>query len=118
MTTKKFIQNTIVAFSIGLLFSAGSVSAWSAIWHTPSSWISNGAIVQADKLGESLQYLYNRLQNKTDTLASISCSSGQTVTWNGSRWACTNRPQCPAPDPPPAPVYRSGTDIYYHFYKI
>lgn len=83
---KKYILTALIvlgAFSLG-----GVAFAWSGVWHNPN-WISSGTVIDEKKLGESLQYLYDEIEEDRDTLGDLSCGVGQTVRWNGSVWHCS-----------------------------
>ena len=78
-----------LSVALGLLLATGAVYAWSAQWHDPASWISDGAIIQADKLGESLQYLYEiSASGSAGTLNGLACTANQIAKWNGTSWVC------------------------------
>lgn len=101
----KYIQIFVIVlfFSIGVF--AGTAQAWSAIWHSPAGWVVDGAAIQADKLGETLQYLYERVTfGPQDTLKNLNCGTGQIVTWGGSSWVCSADCVPPPPPPPPGPI--------------
>lgn len=69
----KNIKSTTLSIVLGLVLAAGITYAWTANWHDPATWVSNGSVIQADKLGESLQYLYDRdvaQQSQIDALQS------------------------------------------------
>lgn len=66
--TKTFVS--IVA--LAALFVGGGIAyAWSAVWHSPSSWISEGSIIDSQKMGESLQYLYDQVTALTASIADL-----------------------------------------------
>ncbi len=53
----------VSVFVAGVVFASGLVYAWNAVWHG-TDWIKSGAVIESKKLGESLQYLYEKTVKK------------------------------------------------------
>lgn len=66
------IKNTALTIALGIMLAAGITYAWSANWHDPATWVSDGSVIQADKLGESLQYLYDENEARKQEIANLS----------------------------------------------
>jgi hypothetical protein len=59
-------------------------AAGSTIWTLPSSDGASGQVMKTDGAG-TLSWV-----SVSDTLAGLSCSSGQVPSWNGSAWVCVS----------------------------
>ncbi len=58
---KKNISIAVVSLALGMVLAGGVAYAWNAMWHDPSTWVSEGSVIDAQKMGESLQYLYGEI---------------------------------------------------------
>ncbi len=54
----KSLKNISLSFIIGLTLATGITFAWNAVWHG-TDWIKPGGVISAQKIGESLEFLFN-----------------------------------------------------------
>ncbi len=57
-------------FVAGIIFASSLVYAWNAIWHG-TDWVRPGAIIESQKIGENMQYLYEQINDLKTEIANL-----------------------------------------------
>ena len=69
----------VSVFVAGVIFASGLVYAWNAVWHG-TDWVQSGKVINAKNLGESLQFLYEKIEDLNTRLNNIGNSSTTNIT--------------------------------------
>lgn len=78
-------RKLLLAFLLGLSLATATTYAWSATWNG-TSWITNGGVIDAQKIAENLEYL----KNKVDALEEAG-QAKQTGFGVGQKWQSVSR---------------------------
>lgn len=90
----KYLKEITIVLSLTFLLVAGISFAqmtWQTRWYQPKNWIQPGKVISSKQLAESLNYLYNKVQN------GMSVSFGKQTLANkvGDMGKVINYTQCP-----------------------
>jgi hypothetical protein len=84
MKKSYFVLLTVLFVIVGVT----TVSAWSATWHG-TSWITDSATIDAQKIAENFEYLKARTNSSTAFAYPPACVGERTVLqWDGNDWLC------------------------------
>ncbi len=74
------ISKSFIWTIVGTLFIMGASFAWQATWHG-TDWIKTGAVIDAQKIAENFEFLYQRIPQSCPEV-------GDALVWNGKNWEC------------------------------
>ena len=103
----KSSKNIVTSLAVSLILAAGVTFAWNAVWHG-TDWIKSGAVINAQKVAENFEFLYNRLPDPNDgscqdgdilrfngnlkKFECFRCNEGETLQRKDNVWSCSTKP--------------------------